>query len=712
MTILLPKAERRQLIDFCYNEFMETATSKKLIKILKPLLVLGLVSSLMGNIFLLATLDKSKKQEETPGITIPRGRPQIKNGTVLTDAGTLMRGMVFGVYELQMEETAGNKLVTYQDIAAIKEQGLNCLRLSIPLQYVQKDSEDYFYCLQAADEFIAWAKELGLYVWLSADIVYDDSEYGVDFASIWDYWTVLAPRYAAEPHVFYDLVNELSEIPEFLQWSHPYGTVIDFYVELYTFIRKVAPDTLCIFFSFSHLVDMEAVILQIEDLQQRLQLTWTNEAIGFHGYEATNKYDDGDIWLNSVLLKEEIRRFKDAGYPIINTEVPSQSMSYDDTSQLTDYPNTYLLKVLEEEGVSWVTMLDIMSVGSVSTWRGNVERSGLTWQADYGTWPQSGLTNPYQTNAAIINSQKHQAFVSLAENATPEEVGNVYKNYIPSLIVLPASYVTYPQVNFGVLEPVSLTIRMRSFYQGTKVGVHEGGSTGPLLCEFILADTKGENDYYTVNLRQGVSGIKDLTFTFTGPEGQDCWLLGNFIDWQFNLPPVLKATLHHDIWNKRLAFSDYNYHRGNLVRQPNTDQLAQTKSGKSLQLANVKDGDQLLFDFVPFVPVRDITFKVRAKTLAGGKIEIYANKGFRIWPGWSIYLGSCQINGSPGRWEEFTLTIPQELANQVVYGGSWNLHGLDLMLRFVANDGVGADQQLFELSEFSFLAEKMKEGVK
>ena len=79
-----------------------------------------------------------------------------------------------------------------------------------------------------------------------------------------------------------------------------------------------------------------------------------------------------------------------------------------------------------------------------------------------------------------------------------------------------------------------------------------------------------------------------------------------------------------------------------------------------------------------------------------------------FWPFWSIYLGSCDINGAKAEWQEFVIEIPKELINQVVYDGAWDLHGLDLMFRFVANDGQEADEELFVISEFAFQATKVK----
>ena len=634
-----------------------------------------------------------------------RGRPIVQNGTVLTDRGTLMRGMISGTNEMLMGEQNEAMAVGYEEISQLKDLGLNCVRFYVPIQYQVKDSEEYLNILRAADTFVDWAEELGIYVWLSADVIESAEALDIDFDSIFDYWDVLAPRYASRPHVFFDLVNELSEPPDWFTGVHPRGYITEFYAQLYKKIRAHAPDTLCIFFSFSHLIDMEDTLLQIKGLEELIDVDWTNEAVGFHSYESFNKYNDEDTWLSCELMRYQIRLLKENGYPIINTEVPSWTMSYNGFSALADYPNAYLLQVLEEEQVSWNTMLHVSTFMEPSYWKGVIETIGLTWEPDFGDWPAPGLINPFEPRAAISYPVSYQdCGPSLSEHAGMEgEPGNIFENYMPSMLVKKESQLTYPDINFGVLEPLTLTVRLRGFYDGAKVVAREGGADGHVICEIPFNDTQGKNEYLTGYLIRPINGISDVTFTFEDPEGKDCWALAYFFEWQFGRPPIKAENAHTIIWNNTIPAAYFNYREApNLWRAVSTDADATTEMGKTLHIEGIHNGDKMLFDRVPFVSTGDVRFTVRAMPLAGGRIELYANQGFRIWPLWSFELGHCLINGEPGVWAEYALDIPAESIENVLYGGSWSLHGIDLMFRFIADEDAAEGMELFRISEFRF----------
>jgi len=620
-----------------------------------------------------------------------------------------MRGMIMGTGEQLIGEYDEDMRTVYEDIAQIREQGLNCVRFSIPMPTKELGREAYQEHLEAADRFIDWAEDLGLYVWISSDALEDAETGTIDFDSIREHWRVMSSRYGNRTHVFFDLINELSEPPLDMDWIYPRGVITDFYAELYALIRERAPDTLLIFFSFSHSIDIEDTIAQIKGLEAIIEggIPWTNEVVGFHCYESANKYSDEDIWINSELLRSEIQVFKEYGYPIMLTEVPSLCVSYDGFTEITDNPSPYLLRVLEEEGISWTTMLDIQAFQSPSNWRGVIELTGLAWEPDYGSWPAPGLVNPFEPRAAISRPyETNRPLNSLSEYADLEEPGNIFVNYIPSLILSPDNYVTYKQLNFGVLEPLSLTVRVRGFYDNMSIIAREGGPEGPVICEIPIERTEGENVYFTGYLTRPISAIKDITFTAINTDTDDVekWAGCYFIEWKFNLPPYYTQTVHTDIWNKVTPAAHFNFRSGDVWRGPSTDAGASTKAGRALQVEGIKDGDQILYDRTAFTNKGDVRFKVRAKTLAGGRIELYANKGFKVWPDhwWSFPLGQLEIDGNRGEWTEYTLEIPAEVIQNVLYGGAWSVHGRDLLFNFVAGEGVAPEEDLFVISEFSF----------
>ena len=631
------------------------------------------------------------------------GRPVIKDGTVRTAGGTLMRGMITGAYEMLM--TDGME-ISYDDIARIRENGMNCVRFTIPIvwPYDQNEDENLKY-LEAADLFVKWAAELGLYVWVGPSLIVDDSG-SVFYDHMFDYWQIVAPRYKDEPHVFYDAMNEMGEPEE----GHPQRGQSPLYMaRAYDLIRALAPDTLCILWSFSHTFDLDETLWSITEMEKLVStpITWGNEAVGFHAYEATNGYREDDAWLYYELMRSVIKWFRQNGYPIMNTEVPSLAVGYEGGLDLTGYPNPELLRILEDEGVSWTTMLHAAHFNEPSVWRGLIDRHGLSWKPDYGSWPSVGLVNPYERQSAVsVPYETNSAHRSMSEAESMEEMGNTSVNFIPSLFVNNTHFVTYRSLNFGSLEPMSLTVRVRGFEDGAAIIVREGGIGGPVLCEIPIRRADGENIRNTAYLLRPISGVKDITFTFRGADADvDYFGLCYFIDWQFNLPPVDSAYLHTDIWRKPLSAARFHFRdSGDIWRVPSDDGGAASEMARELKVGGITDGSRLLYSMAVFATGGDAELTVRAKTLAGGRIDIYANWGFRIWPDpwWTFELGHLDIRGTEGRWDEFTLRIPAETLNRVNYGGSYTPHALDLMLSFTASAGTPEGAELFEISELTF----------
>ena len=632
------------------------------------------------------------------------GRPIIKGGTVMTANGTLMRGMVFGAYEMLMSDGMG---FTFEDVALIRENGMNCVRFTVPIiwPYGENTMENQIY-LEAADLFIDWAQELGLYVWLGPSLLIDEDG-NVFFDHIMEYWQIIAPRYKNRTHVFYDIVNEMGE-PDA---THPQsGNSPSYMARAYDLIRELAPDTLCVLWSFSHTFDLDETLWCIIETEKLVsnEITWTNEAVGFHAYEAANGYYEGDAWINYDLMRFVIGWFRENGYPIMNTEVPPLAVGYDGSLELSSYPNPELIRILEDEGVSWTTLLHLAHLNEPSVWRGLIHRHDLSWLPDYGAWPATGLINPYKPQPAITTPfETNAAQRSMSEAGSIDELGNIPQNRIPSLFVNNSHYITYGSLNFGPLEPISLTVRVRGFEDGARIIVREGGRDGSVICEIPISQADMENVYYTGYLLRPVSGVSDITFTFSGPEeGMDYFAICYFIDWQFNLPPVDSMYLHTDIWNVTVPAARFHYRNGGSIwRAPSDDADAVTGMGRTLKVVGITDGSQILYSMAAFTAGGDAVFTIRAKPIYGGRIEVYAGWGFRIWPDpwWTFQLGHCQISGAFGQWAEFELRIPAQALNMINYSGSYSPHAVDLMFKFVADDETPEGVELFEISEFRFV---------
>ena len=674
---------------------------------LKKILVLGLVVALLAGELagcIALAHGGGPAWGEKPQLGEAPARPVVYNGTVYTAWGTVLRGLNIMTGNLSEQGEPGGKVAGKEDIAQVPAHGMNSIKLSIfgPEQDPDWLSGGPLYDnnVAYADMVIDWAEELGLYVILCLHTGGDPFQ--PDF--VYGFWRLFADRYKDRTHVIFDIANEMSV------YSDPDDAPVDtpeLEATAYGIIREIAPDTLCIFWSFSHLIPMEAIFRDIERMESLVPggIPWTNEVIGFHAYEGANGYYPENDWVHAELFRSELRRLAAAGYPLLNTEVPNTQFGYRGAINLSDYPNAQLLRVLEEEGVGWTSFLDIAWIREASVWRGTVERAGLVWTPDFGEWPAPGLMNPYEPHAALADAaEQHEAYASMSEAESLEVMGNVDMNAIPSLFVSKESWVRYDKLNFGTLEPYSLTVRARGLDDGVTVIAHEGDATGPVLCEIPIRKTPGETASYTAVLTRAISGIQDVTFTFRDREGADNWRVMYFVDWCFNLPPRAPDTACIDIYAGPVAAVHYAFRQSGILRRPSDDPGARSEGGREAKVAGITDGSAILFDRVAFTPGA-ATFEVRAKALQKGRIDVYANWGFGIrpWPDWTFPLGSCEIDGSAGAWTAYSIPIDAELANSVVYN-QYPLHVLDLLLVFTAAEGTGADgEELFEISEFSFI---------
>ena len=89
-------------------------------------------------------------------------------------------------------------------------------------------------------------------------------------------------------------------------------------------------------------------------------------------------------------------------------------------------------------------------------------------------------------------------------------------------------------------------------------------------------------------------------------------------------PPIRSETVHTDIWEGAVPDVHYGYRTGTVVRRPSDDPGEATETGRALQVEGITDGSQILFNLVPFTPGGAV-FKVLTKTLAGRRIDVYAN---------------------------------------------------------------------------------------
>ena len=243
-----------------------------------------------------------------------RGRVVVKNGTVLTDTGTLLRG-----HSMQINGTGDaktNYVMNYDSWVQTKNLGFNFVRLNVKLSNTTP-AMTIEQQIPKIDQAVAWARELGLYVMIESSVApgtYNLSE-------LKTFWNAVAGRYKDETHVFYEMINEpVSWYPS----SYTNQNIADL-KSVYDIMRSAAPNTHIVLWTFPRLNDGPTTVSVV---QKMTGIDYTKTSVGFH-------------WYN---VSETAVKYLKAAYPVLMTETDWTSLAPDDVVNLS---------ACERLGISW-----------------------------------------------------------------------------------------------------------------------------------------------------------------------------------------------------------------------------------------------------------------------------------------------------------------------------------------------------------------------
>lgn len=566
----------------------------------------------------------------------PSGRPVIYQHSIRTSEGTPLRGTTISTEG----NPPGEFVMTSEDMRVLTENGLNALHI-----YVERQSDGLPIgsSVENCDYLIDLAEEHGVYVVLTIGEMRVEPEwFALDTQFIYDFWTFYAPRYADREHVLYEICNEVP-----LAYD-----IAEIQATTYRLIRSHAPDTMVLFYSLSNTIEMDRAleyIAQTDALIAEPEL-WQNAALAFHGYECT---EDS---MGSAQFRNVIHTLTRAGYPLINTELPNRF-------EQSGYPDPELLRICEEEAISWLSFVFHTRISEPSFWRGQLEAAGVSWKPDQYDWPVEGSLYPFGRLPAW------QSYEATAEYTTDQRKTIFFMEQ--------GDYIGFPNVQFGTREPLSYTITLQADQDG-EIAIRTGGFDGPEIGRCAFTATDGHYVPFTDYLLTPIDGLVSLYLTLETDAAV------RFEDLTFHLPAQAGYTDPNDgVIHAYL----YPFRTGEIRRAPSTD----TASQAPLQVEGIVDGSSLLFDFVSFHG-KDVILHIRAMPMAGGSIEIRAgDQGIERYE-----LGICEIDGTAGQWQEYTCRIDQStLLMFDPYTQRWNLE-----LLFHGE----SDDPLFALSEFWFEA--------
>ncbi len=335
-----------------------------------------IVSKIMTGLFCMALLYAGSA---SASMTIPRGRPQLNGArtTFVADNGELLRG--------PFTSSEWGNPAPRDALEKMKTLGFNAVHIygeCLDINYPAKGSTAPGYAAARIDSVVQATKELGMYVIITIGNGANNGNHNRKYAL--DFWRFYAPRYADETHVLYEIHNEP------VAWGPPYSSesatptgALEMNVDAYHIIREHAPDTPVLLFSYSVLGGTDGAKSALTDIRLfntqvfgSAKATWTNVAVGFHGYAGASAN------------AEAVGKIIDAGYPCFMTEFASGTWGGENGGLDVD-----AVANLEHLGVSWLTFQFVPPWGvsdNITTPAAYVDRvnnSGLSWMPDFGDWP-------------------------------------------------------------------------------------------------------------------------------------------------------------------------------------------------------------------------------------------------------------------------------------------------------------------------------------
>jgi hypothetical protein len=281
-----------------------------------------------------------------------RGRVQVRDGNLLSDKGTRLRGVTLGI-----DDTPPGTHVDVSAVAELSSQtGLNAFHV-----YLENAAEVAGLRTAEADELVEMTSAAGMYLILGMGGGRAGGTF--DLEKVRAFWTVYAPRYAARTHVLYEILNipdrncNVAYAPETLAMER----------EMHDLIREHAPSTHVVLFSFVAHPTGPALEANLSALDGAID--WSNASIGFHTQDCAGQND----------LAELLAITRPRGIAAFASEMLFYT-SFESTNQL------------EAEQVGWFSFEWLVRTRDLNAFREAHTTAGGTWCPDFGTWPEDAET--------------------------------------------------------------------------------------------------------------------------------------------------------------------------------------------------------------------------------------------------------------------------------------------------------------------------------
>jgi Cellulase (glycosyl hydrolase family 5) len=284
-----------------------------------------------------------------------RDRPHVENGTIVSDAGSLLHGFTMGI-DVNPDFVIARQ--TFDEAA--QSNGLNTVHV-----YLENWADATGKNAVQADRIVDAAAGAGLYVIIAIGGGLSGNGHPgngwFDIDKVRSFWTFYAPRYKDRTHVLFELQNN----PENVCTAPLQPATIAMEREGYSLIRGLAPDTPVLLFSFRSMPDESTLadsIAQVTDV-----VDWSNAFVT----------TQADATCSPV-----------TSYAAVIASARTQNVPMMVSSTPVEGWEPYG-RELEAAKVSWIFARWITHVQNFTSLQAEVRAADITWCPDFGTFPES-----------------------------------------------------------------------------------------------------------------------------------------------------------------------------------------------------------------------------------------------------------------------------------------------------------------------------------
>ncbi len=273
----------------------------------------------------------------------------MRDGNLLTDKGTRLRGVTFGIDA--QPDVLPLELGFFEQIS--HETGLNAIHV-----FLENYLDETGVYSNQADALVELTSGAGMYLVLGIGAGDAGGSFNID--KVRSFWNFYAPRYAARTHVVFDIHN----FPDGACDVPYHADTLAMEREAYELIRSAAPNTHITMLSLGSTPSATALEGNLAALDGTVE--WVKASLAFSTMSCS-----GTDYLQDLL---DVTRAR--GIAAIST-----------------YPvSLELLARLESERTSWFNFDWLVFNRDLAAFRQQIDSTGITWCPDFGSWPEDSQT--------------------------------------------------------------------------------------------------------------------------------------------------------------------------------------------------------------------------------------------------------------------------------------------------------------------------------